>query len=304
MHYLIPVSINDIEIARLAINSIKKNDSNSKIVVIIKSNYKQHFVDLEIDVLEEDNLIEGLTYKNLESLMINIHNTNKRVGWYFQQFIKMAYSLITNNDYIVWDSDTIMLNRIDFYESNKYVLFHTNQNEHNAYAETFKRIFPSLKFESSKSFIAEKMIISQRIMQEIIASIESKYGKPFFQAILENIESPEIQNSSFSEFATYSNYVLNNYFDKLVIRDSKHFRDGKKIFGELPTIEALSSISELYDSVSIEKWQTRTRLSDKTIEFIRHLFGTRISLTLIIKIDSIINRLSLVNNYLKKFRRL
>jgi hypothetical protein len=90
-------------------------------------------------------------------------------------------------------------------------------------------------------------------MQDIIASIESKYGKPFFHAILENIESPEIQNSSFSEFATYSNYVLNNYFDKLVIRDAKHFRDGKKIFGELPTIEALSSISELYDSVSIEK---------------------------------------------------
>ena len=54
-----------------------------------------------------------------------------RAGWYYQQFLKINYhNHCTSATYLIWDLDTILLNRFAFFsDSGAYIL--GSSNEHN-----------------------------------------------------------------------------------------------------------------------------------------------------------------------------
>ena len=67
----------------------------------------------ECELVNEDEMYKNLTLMNIQQLL-SCHKYNPK--WYFQQFLKMAYYNISkNNYYLVWDSDTLLLNNIIFF---------------------------------------------------------------------------------------------------------------------------------------------------------------------------------------------
>ncbi len=71
-----------------------------------------------IKFMDEDKIFQNLTYQKVKRMMKSICGDGGRAGWYFQQFLKMAWSLYTDSDaYIVWDIDTIPLHKIAFQNS-------------------------------------------------------------------------------------------------------------------------------------------------------------------------------------------
>ena len=65
-------------------------------------------------------------------------------------------------------------------------------------------------------FVAHNMIIHKPIMLELLDRIEKRFDKKWFDAILDNIDYS--QNSFFSEYQTYGNYLINYHPNRVSIR--------------------------------------------------------------------------------------
>lgn len=256
---VIPVIKNDLLLVLENINKIDETLQPSKIVLIgsneIESmiNEKNHII-----FIDEDNLIEGLDLKSIKQIICKITRTNNRSGWYYQQFLKMAYAYVCESEYyIVWDADTIPLNPINFFDKDGRYFFTMKKEYHKPYFDTIEKIFSGrIRKYNDQSFIAEHMIIDKKIMLEMIKDIEinsSLNGTKFFEKILYAIPPNEIQASGYSEFETYGNYVMYQYSEKYTMRQLRTLREGVKFLGETPTTDQLVWASKDYDIVSIEK---------------------------------------------------
>jgi hypothetical protein len=95
-----------------------------------------------VEFYDEDSLIENLTLSKIRNIMKNITGTSERSGWYFQQFLKMAYAYKCQcGHYLIWDSDTIPLNKIIFWDNNGKCLFTMKTEYHIPYFKTIKKLF-------------------------------------------------------------------------------------------------------------------------------------------------------------------
>lgn len=291
MDYLIPVAIKDKEIAKIAIRSILNQDCDSKIVVVTSAKLIDYFSRPRVIAIDEDKIIKNLSFKVVEDIIIRLSSQSTRTGWYFQQFIKMAYALIAEKNYVIWDSDTVMLKKVVFLEDDKHILYFNDVDEHLPYLVTLKKLFPDIKEINDVSFVTEKMFVDYKIMQEIIHSIESKFAKSFFEAILENIEESNLLGSGFSEFATYAHYVINYYSNNYHLEKSSHFRSGTRIFGELPDLNDLESVATYYNSISFEKWQKKIIVNRKTSKFLLTLMGFKIYSKFIFLLTAFISKI-------------
>jgi hypothetical protein len=116
---LLPVAIKDVGNLDLCLDKVYTNLNPRKIIIVANKEIKNHVCEDEhIEFFDEDNLVENLTWNTIESIMKTITGTDNRCGWYFQQFLKMIYAVKSKTKYyLIWDSDTIPLNHINFFDS-------------------------------------------------------------------------------------------------------------------------------------------------------------------------------------------
>ena len=91
-----------------------------------------------------------------------------KVGWYFQQFLTLAFALTSycKGYYLTWDSDTLPISELHFFQDGQ-PLFTMKKEYHRPYFNTLQRLI-GLDKTSSKSFIAEHMIFKPEFVCEII----------------------------------------------------------------------------------------------------------------------------------------
>lgn len=254
---VIPVSQNSFIPFSLGVNYFKRMTKflKNKIVIICLKNLFNDITKIcrECELINEDEMYENLTLKNIKKLLS--FNKN-RAGWYFQQFLKMAYHNISKNDYyLVWDSDTIPLNNFSFFNPANNKPFFTMKKEYNKpYFNTLKIIL-GLKKKILTSFISEHMIINRYIMEEMINKIEmNKYlkGNTFFEKIIISINPNNIRKSGFSEFETYGTYVYQYYRKEYEYRNLRTCRSGYYYIGFNFRKEISNWVSRSFDIVSFE----------------------------------------------------
>lgn len=287
MEYLLPVSKRDIEIANITIQSILRNNTNSKIIVLTKTENTNLFINPNTTILDEDKIIDGLSFDSIRVYLKSLFDSTERTGWYFQQFLKMAYSLISEGDYIIWDSDTFMLKNISFVVNNQQILYYKNVIEHESYKRTFNSLLPDVTFIKDRSFVNEIMYVDKSVMIDIISSIESRFSKPFYQAILDNICSSDYF-AGFSEYATYSNYVMHFRSNYRTVR-AKHFREGTRIFGEVPILQDLKCISKQYNTISFEKWHKKIEVNSRLRKWLICFLGLKLFSFILFRFYGIFN---------------
>ncbi|MCQ6280444.1 DUF6492 family protein [Bacillus sp. EB600] len=214
----------------------------------------------KLEFMNEDEIYHGMTFNTIQSIMNNITGTPWGSGWYLQQFLKMAYATICKNEhYVVWDSDTIPLNVISFFDdqTDKY-LFTMKTEYHKPYFATIEKLFNGeVKKYNNQSFIAEHMIMDTKIMIELINKIESNKqlkGNYFYEKIMYAINPKDIQRSGFSEYETYGNYVMKYYSNKYIMRKLKSLREARQHIGFSPTDDDLLRASKDFDLISFENW--------------------------------------------------
>jgi hypothetical protein len=289
---LLPVAIKDAGNLDLCLDKVYTNLNPRKIIIVADKKVKNHVRENKyIEFCNEDDLVENLTLNTIKRLMKIITGEDNRSGWYFQQFLKMAYAIKSKTKYyLVWDSDTIPLNHIYFFkniingyggrEGNGKCLFTMKGEHHVPYFKTINTLFDGIVFKlTNKSFIAEHMMIDRDIMIEIIEKIEKNKkvnGNKFYEKILYAIDRNEITGSGFSEFETYGNYVLKYYPERYCLRELRTLREGSNFINKADiNNNILNWIAKSYDTVSFEDHGTNETMKKLKLLF-RWVIKTRI----------------------------
>ena len=215
----------------------------------------------DIVYLNEEDVIDKESVRLLMTeLAAEDDDCKARMGWYYQQFLKMQYARICEKDYyLAWDSDTIPLHKVEMIKDGKPIF--DIKTEHNpVYFETIKNIF-GINRAGKYSFISEHMLFSTVIMKEMLDSIENTYKSEktaFWEIILRAIPKGEVKYSGFSEFETYGTYCMNLHPGEYTLRRWHSTRNGgyyfdKDSFGD----DEIKWLRPYYDAVSFEKGTQR-----------------------------------------------
>ncbi len=236
----------------------------SEVGDIVKSN---PLICNNVEHIPEDNIIlfsdvHTCVASRMEHILSGRDLPRGITGWYYQQFLKMQYSLICDDEYyMVWDGDTIPCKVVNMFNENSGQPYFDMKHEYHAeYFETLSIILPGFRKMIERSFISEHMLIKTSVMRELISEIEGNDkipGTKFWEKILNAIPEEKIQESAFSEFETYGTYVAIKHPSMYKLREWHSFRQGGNFF----SIDTISDrdfqwLSKDFDAISFEKGHT------------------------------------------------
>jgi hypothetical protein len=225
--------------------------------------------DQKVVLVDETDVIPDLTSKDIARYLSqvrpsNIFDTNRFAKCYFQQFLKMGICNRSDlgENYLIWDSDTILLRPLTFFSEDGKTLFMKGNEYHAPYFATLKRVLKETR-QVDFSFIAQHMMINKRIMAEMINKIKAEslfdgsWVWTILKAIFEDNNSSSASYSSpipeFSEYETYGNYITNNYPEMVEYRELPWLinRGGGHI-DHFPAIQDLDTFAKSYAFVAFE----------------------------------------------------
>lgn len=257
MDIIICSSTRDCLILRKSIYFLYQNIENARIYILTaRSNFrlfpKRFLRKYNVHPIDELEIVPDRDHLEIAA---SAHFSCKyRFGWYYQQFLKMGFALsrYADKEYLIWDADTILLNKINFFDRGK-MIFTPKSEYHKAYFVTINRLLGYDK-EVQYSYIAEHMPVSVPIMQELIAKISNSDipGSSWTEKIL--AATPEDDPNGFSEFETYGTYCYHNYSGCISLRELRTYREGGRHYSRLVPRHILKKLSGKYDTVSIETW--------------------------------------------------
>jgi len=182
-------------------------------------------------------------------------------GWYYQQFLKMQYACICEDEYYMsWDGDTVPCKPFSMFttDGSPYIDLKYEYNE--LYFTTMSTLVPELKKFIGPSFISEHMLFNCKIMKQLIAKIESNEnipGQKFFEKIINAIPVDILTKNAFSEFETYGNFVCIANPALYKLREWHSFRyAGEFLDPDAITDSDYEWLSRDFDAVSFEKGMT------------------------------------------------
>ncbi len=256
---IIPVIYRDFSFLKTTLRYVFKYLEPEKVYIITDSRF-QRFLPKEIlddkrcIIVDENNLIVGMNVLHLKKLFTELGRTKMGVGWYYQQFLKIAFALSNYCDtdfYLSWDSDTLPLRKMSFFDEYGKPYFTMKTEHHAPYFVAIERLFGITK-TNSRSYIAENMLFNKKIMTELINCIDSNSqleGNTWYEKIVYAIEPESVSPMGFSEFETYGNFCFNYYPDFYVERTLPSLRSGGLIQGRFVSDRILKQLS--FDQVTV-----------------------------------------------------
>lgn len=181
---------------------------------------------------------------------------NSRLGWYYQQFLKLSYSEICDEDYyFVWDSDTIPVRPVELLNENGIPYLDVKVEYYKSYFDTIHALFPELDKAIDYSFISEHMLFSVKNVKEMIHRInDTDYqGDTYYEKIMSAIELANLK-LGFSEFETYGTYMYVNHPDDYEIRRWYSMRSAGYMFeADKLTVDDIEWLAKDFSALSFEK---------------------------------------------------
>lgn len=227
------------DIALKAIRSLYLFSQSRKIFVITSLNNFTFFENrletrLPVYLLDEDQLIENINLRVIQNIFDQRIGSHQRSGWYFQQFLKMYICNLSDvaDHYLIWDSDTILLRAVDFFDKDGRVLVNPTTQYHQPYFNLITKIL-GIKKQVIFSFISEHFMIRKTYMKELISNFTTR-DTSWVELILNSIDNQDLRRSGFSEYETYGNFIALNYKNSFNCRPIKSTRNGAKYYGKNP----------------------------------------------------------------------
>ncbi len=196
-------------------------------------------------------------------------SADSKPGWYYQQFLKMSFSDICEDEYYMsWDADTIPLRETEMFDPQGRPYFDVKTEYLQSYFRTIKKVWGYDK-AIEPSFISEHMIFKTSFMKELIAETEALdiKGEKYYEKIFFSLPYDKDLMRGFSEFETYGTWVLNNHPDFYALRDWHSMRiTGAFTKPEDLTDEDKAWLASDYDAATFESYHV---FSPELAEFFR-----------------------------------
>lgn len=271
-------------IAIKAIKSLHLFTESKKIFVITSHDNFDFFQNklnnnFPITLIDENTLIDKIELNIIKNILIDRIGSPQRAGWYFQQFLKMSASTLPEieNYYLIWDSDTILLHPIDFFDQNGKVLINPKTEHHKPYFKLLDKVLDIQK-QVDFSFISEHLMVNKFYMKELIDLIQDRFNNElsWVEIIINSIDNKDLGGSGFSEYEFYGNYIASRHKNSYMIKPLKSLRDGTKFYGSSPSKYDLCQLMRNdFVFVTFEIWQTmsaRQSLTSKIKSLVYCLF--------------------------------
>lgn len=239
---------------------ISSLEAIEKLKILIANEYLN-----KIEFIDEDSVIDGIQLESINKILKSRINSSARSGWYYLQFLKMAIANHVNisDYYLIWDSDTVMLGFMDFFDNKDRIIINVQKENHLPYFVTLKSIL-GIEKQVDFSFISEHFMIKTEYMRKLLNELsDNSFNISWSEFILIMIDDNSLSGSGFSEYETYGNFVSFYFQDSFHIKKTKSTRHGKKLFGDKINKYALFSLMLLnYKFASFESWE---RVSYKSL---------------------------------------
>lgn len=129
----------------------------------------------------------------------------KTRGWVLQQFIKFnACHRVTTADYLVLDADTVFLRPQRFIRRGRALLRYSDQYEL-LYNRSLELIFGHRR-RYPVSFVTHHQVFGASLVRDLLALIEQRFGKTWWEAILHEVDQGH--PVSFSEYEMYGHFIM------------------------------------------------------------------------------------------------
>lgn len=211
-------------------------------------------INIKINIINEESIIPNLNldyiYNVLKPSLVG-YPQKQLAGWYYQQFLKMAFSIsyAQYQYYLIWDADTLLTREINFFENNQ-ICITRGQEYHEPYFKFISKLFPHYKL-MKYSHISQHLLVKSLHMSSLLESM-THTSMPWWEKILSLLdESPPQQ---LSEYELYANYVFNEFPEQYISVRRNWYRYGSSLYNLSIDNNLICNIKSNYDFIAFEKW--------------------------------------------------
>ena len=205
----------------------------------------------KLQLWDEEELIPGMTLESLRKVALPFFP--RGAGWYFQQFLKLAFVDVSNNDrhYLIWDADTVLLRSLELFDEQGRPFYTKAEEHHRPYFSTFEALF-GVSAEREFSFISQHQVIDKNVLREMFAEIQARHpaSRSWAWAIMDNLKGEG--TNLFSEYETYGHFLKLRYPGTFSVRSLEWNRRGGGRFGLRPSRLRLRRLARNYDFAAFE----------------------------------------------------
>lgn len=262
---LIPLWWRDKDRVYETIEFLQKNLTPKKIIIAGPASMEKEMnIPEGVEYLDGNLIVSGMSKEAIAEVIVDmqrkaaVEEKPNRAGWLMQQFIKLGFGRFTDDEeYLVWDADTHLIDAIDFKINGKPKFVIYDHHMHIEYLPTINRLFgKTMKTQGEYTFVNHYALFETNLVREMLDTIEQNpdvEGNTWWEKCIRAISIEDLTRSGFSEFETYGEYVITNHPDAYEYETGYiHLLSGKKFLGENPSKEILDWVSKDFKTVSFE----------------------------------------------------
>lgn len=213
---VIPCTKKDLILLNQCINGIKKNCKQIRRVIVIspeKLTDHADWYDESQFPFSKNDVGLYLNQCDIEKAECYCHQNNSRVGWYFQQLLKLYAPFVIpgiSSNVLVLDADTVFFKKTAFMNSLNAGLYNYSDEYHHSYFEHASKLTEGYvtRVDPDKSGICHHMLFQRPVLEDLFQLVESIHHMEFWKAFCLCVSEKDLYVSGASEYEIYFNFVL------------------------------------------------------------------------------------------------
>lgn len=200
----------------LVIEGIRKNVKNVRRIIVVSASkltdQAEWFDERNFPFTKESVAYE--IFKNNKEAEEYINDPKNRIGWIFQQFLKV-YSMFVipdiSSNVLIVDADTIFLRPVEFQDSKTGAgLYNPGTEYHAPYFTHLSKVLPGFKKIFPKySGISHHMLFQRSVLEELFTQVIQVHGQEPWKVYCAAIDKKELPGSCMCvEYEFYFNFVF------------------------------------------------------------------------------------------------
>jgi hypothetical protein len=171
---------------------------------------RKEFNDLEL----LKTLTDKPVYLHLESSVLSVDKTRIkfRPNWIYQMLLKIFQNVTKNDNFLIIESDCLILQKIDFFETEK-TNFYLCRDQNNPPYFNFNNLL-GFGREYDHSFISEFMMYDKKIIRDLLDKSNCNNVDDFLEIIYNNVNN----ECHPADYELYGNFCFKYHNEKVNLK--------------------------------------------------------------------------------------